>query len=771
MPGPFWCRALVALALGGSCLAAADDRPSVASTTVEVQFVFSFENSEGPGAELPPLEGSLELVPATRDVGPLSLSIVPGDEIRSALREDGIWRAELKADGFWSPGTVIAPRPGTERTTIEIPIWRASHIVGELRPPKGDEIPERVSLRFWSPPTGTEGEALGEQTTRCPVDSEGGFACTVPAVKLDLAVRAAGFISRYFWGLTPPPGGNLGLGILSLRKGASLTGWAEVEDGRLTEKESLARLIPRLAPGGGVGQLEARLRSTTTTRKLQKNGFFHFDGVPPGSYVLAVEHPGYATAQRAPVEIYPDAETRLPEPVILHRPLDLEFVLSPPTDWRGKPWNLEIFRAAEYSGGFDERPSFSGVLDATGRKILRGQSPGLYSVTVSDSTGNRLFAERGLIVETEADALIPIEIDLIAIEGEVSLGEEPLQADLFFGGRHGAQRVAVPSDEDGFFEGFLPREGIWRVTVEAAETEIDAEVHVDVRDGRRLEIKLPDTEAFGRVVDQEGQPVVGARVSLSAPSGPSFSKRSETDGEFSFRGFPAEPVELVARLRGSTGTRSSDGVLVPIQESLPAGPIELVLRHGTRRFSGKVLSPRGAVAGAQLWIEPAVPGLGSPAVTRSGLDGGFAAEVPERADRLRVVIMPPGHALETVVVSATDEPALLDVAEIGGTLEVAWSLGEEERLDGVQVVVLQEGQPVPMQWLGAWSRGHGYSPEEGCLIAPQMALGSYRACVFKPKTTTGVLQAGGNWLDALEGCVDGYLSYGETLRLEVVAAD
>jgi hypothetical protein len=291
-------------------------------------------------------------------------------------------------------------------------------------------------------------------------------------------------------------------------------------------------------------------------------------------------------------------------------------------------------------------------------------------------------------------------------------------------------------------------------------------VRIEVRAERTIEIEIPDTELFGRVVDERGQEVENARVSLATPSGSAFSERSDADGGFSFRGFPPEPVEVVARVREAGRSVSSDTVMMPVHEALPAGPVELVLRHSTRVFSGTVVSPRGAVAGAQVQVEPAVPGLGPPTIARTELDGSFTAEVPERADALRLTVLPPGFAFETFVVSAAQEPAVLEVDELGGSLEVAWDSGDDVFLDGRQVIVLREGQPVASHLLLAWQRGQGHAAEPGRFTLPRMSLGTYGVCWLDPRTSIGALRAGGSWLDALEGCASGYLGYGETLRLE-----
>jgi len=756
--GLFFCLISVGSAM-------ADSETSAISST-RIHFELTPGQSLAISGGTLPVEGTLTLTPATRDAEPIALAVSPGQELVAEVPANSLWRARLEAPGFWSPATVVAPRPGSREEVIPIPIWRVGRIAGEVRVEDNEPRPEKLTATFSSPPGSSVDQPLGKHSVDCPVDAKRRFVCELPELEIDLSLRARGFISHYFWSVEVKADEDLPLGPLKLKRGASLAGWAVAPEGELREGEGTARLFRRTSPGGGVGSVEERLRKTALEEKLRENGFFHFEGIAPGSYALEVEHPGFANAQLAPVEIYPDAETRLGEPLELRAPVTLEIAVSPARDWRGQPWQLQVSRASVYSSNFDSRPLFDQPILDGGIVRIPDQSPGLYAIFIQTAAGDRVYHDRNWIVDNEADAVRRVALEFVEIQGEVRWGDEPLAAKIFFGGRHGAMRAALKADDEGQFEGILPREGLWRVVVVAEEAEIEAELRVEVRSGERLEIELPDTEVFGRVVDRQGRPVTGARVGLSAPSGSGHGASSGEDGEFTFRAVPAKVVALNASIQSRGGTLMSDTVVTPVEESIPAGPFELRLRHGTKPFSGRVFSARGPVAGATVWAEAVTPGLGGPGVARTGLDGGFNIQIPDRANQLRVTVLPPGHSLQVFVVDAAAEPVVFEVHDVGGLLEISWAADEEAQIAGRQVVVLQGGQLIANQLLLDWARGHGELPVPGNFRIPRLALGEYTVCFHDPGAAGRAVGAGASWLDALQGCQTGYLGYGQELRLE-----
>jgi hypothetical protein len=182
------------------------------------------------------------------------------------------------------------------------------------------------------------------------------------------------------------------------------------------------------------------------------------------------------------------------------------------------------------------------------------------------------------IVRYPEDGERKIEIDLVMVSGRVRLGDEPLAATLWFGGRHGVPQVTFESGEDGTFQGILPRDGQWLLEIEALEPRIQSHAKVEVRPDRHgraeVEIAVPDTLLFGKVVDDQGKPANHADL-LVGDEIDSLHLTAGDDGAFEFRALPPGIVLLSARRASPEGLASSDRVLVPLAEDTPTGPIEL----------------------------------------------------------------------------------------------------------------------------------------------------------------------------------------------------
>ncbi len=741
--------------------------PAATESGIEIEVLLELDLRGGQlasGAVWPPLEGALTLTSAGADGESRRVPITASDGIVARLPERTVWRVAAEVDGYWSPGVVLTAGIGAGPSSRAVPLWPMGHLTGRIRLADDGDLPEELTARFASPPLTPEG-VIPQATVACPVAEGGRWTCALPAGTVDLGLRAPGFVAHYSWGLKIPPGGTRSMeGALILRRGASVIGRVEVSEGKLAPEHATARLLPRVGPGGGASRLKQRLERTAASAAVHKNGFFQFAGITPGSYVAAVEHPGFATARLFPVEVFPGAETRLETPLVLRPPLTLELQISPQHDWLESPWNVTVLRASEHSAGFDDRPLHRGPAP-DGRIRLPEQAPGRFSVHVADSTGNRFFHDPNVVVEGPDDAIQRIEIELVAVRGVLLLGEEPLAGTVWFGGRHGAERVRMDTTADGELAGLLPHGGTWTVEVEAAQPVLEAKLEVEIRDDDALEIRLPDTELFGRVVDEVGQPVPGARVSLSTPERHGSGAASGSEGEFWFRGFPAGQVVVSARISQGEQLRYSDSTRLPAQETLPVGPVELRLRHRTRELSARVVSVRGPVAGARVHLQPLEPPAGPGSRSHTELDGTFSAQVPHDAVLVRAIVLAPGHALQAFTVPVADEAPELWVAEVGGTLDISWPADPEALPTGAEVILLQNDHLLASSLLHQWARGHGRNLENGRLLVPNLAPGAYRLCLRIPAKVGAALAAGRRWEEALSGCSAGYLAHGSSLSL------
>ncbi|MEM8962415.1 MAG: carboxypeptidase-like regulatory domain-containing protein [Acidobacteriota bacterium] len=680
------------------------------------------------------------------------------EERRLSIPDDGVltprlpvpssWRLAAEVPGWWSPTKTVTLRTGDEKLARRLVLRPATRTVGKLVVEDGESLPTELTIRML-PVDGLSG------STECAVVETGRFDCAIPAGRLDLALHADGFVPHYRWQAEARVDEVLDLETLSLKRGASLAGWVETET-RVEDTPISVRLAPRVAPS--TQGRPNRVRDATLEVVADRRGFFQLAGITAGSYSLEAEGPERTTATLGPIEVWPDSETLLREPLVLQPPTDLELSISPRVDPRGEPWRARVYRLSDF-GEIAEQASFDGSATKNGRVTVSDQHPGRFFVTLLDASGNAVWSDFGVELTGPDDAVKEIDLTLINIVGELRLGDEPIEATLYFGRKHGALSVEMNADEEGAFSGTLPRSGRWTVQVEAPKQSIETftstEVEPDAEGEATVSLTLPDTYLHGRVTHESGEPASDARVSVLGVAG-QISTRSENDGSFAFRALPADSIAIRATGRDRT---SCSPQTVDVLEDVPTGPIELVLRDAMP-VSGRVLSHRGPVAGATVTIAPLGGARGD--TVQTGLDGTFRALVSSDADRAGVTVSPPGFPLKAFDMAIEPTPVALYVSDEGGTLEVALPDNPEGRV----LTVWQDGVLLPTGALVRWAMGHGIPPryDARLLIYPRMAQGTYRAClghaeVLEPSEVE-------SWTDR-STCASGFLGLGDVLSLSL----
>lgn len=717
------------------------------------------------------LKGDLSLRPAEDNGSEIVLPLpVDGGILETRLPEKSSWTLSLKSPGFWAPREIVTMGEAGGVKQYVLSLWPLARLSGSIRMMDQGELPPReITARISTSASGSKALVVPRIEVACPVDEKGAWICELPAGVFDISFRAGSFVPSYRWGLNLRAGETSALGVLEMRKGASLAGWVEVEEGKIDPATCVARLSPLSGPGRTTPTAEERLKEVFLERKVGKDGFFQIDGVAPGSYQLEIRQPGHAPARAFPLEVWEGSETLLRQALLLRRPLEISVIIEPSLDWRGKPWQVTVHRKSDFSGSIEGTPAFHGFAGPEGRIKVAGQAPGRFVVQVADSLGNNLHHERDLPIEHAGEAQQVIRVDVIAVQGRVTLGKEPLAATLWFGGRFGAVRVKMISDEDGELEGVLPRGGSWSVEVRASDPKLDTEAKVNVepdpKGDAKVEIRLPNTYVFGKVVDESGRPIAHASVDCGLLDG-AVAVESGENGEFDLYAVPEGRAQLSATFESrSEGSLTSDVVMVDVSDSVPVGPMNLVLRK-TRLLQGRVQSPRGPVAGAMLRVIPHHPPLGSASRTRSELDGSFSLRVDGKAESMLAVVSPPGHALQVFEVPVKNEPVVLNVSPDGGTLEVAlpFSVKDSEQA----FFIWQNRLPLDLGALVFWSEGHGIRFEdEAGLHIPRLAPGDYEVC-YGPLTFSDHHELA-DWKSRTATCASGFLGNGATLRLNLKA--
>lgn len=469
-----------------------------------------------------------------------------------------------------------------------------------------------------------------------------------------------------------------------------------------------------------------------------EEGAFAVDALPPGTYDLVAERPGF------PESRLENVTTGTREAVILLTPgVALEGVL---VDEFGVPVPDIALTLDPVAASVTLPFPGASELTRTARQIL--EEPAV--LAVSDELGAFEFSSvaRGSYwLDILATGFLPVRRPVEVGEDAVSVGVVRLERGESIGGRIGGQagqpiagasvsafpenlslfsvgsavgdlvngRGQVLSDASGHFRISGLTAGQYRVIAQATGHGARMEEHV--RTGEEaLEITLePGIDIAGRIVDDvTSEPLADVRVSASGVRG-----RSTRDGEFLLAGVPPRDPRIqplgdfggrrgrrgaaaapsgddaasgvsgdrFIRIRAAAAGYQDERVLVVIAET--GKPVEIRMRRKIR-LHGLALDPQGEpVAGALLRLVPGdarAPILSEGLVfldaSVSGMDGEFALDVPFEGREVSILA---SHPLYATTPSDLVDPAAHDAehpVEIrlaqGGTVRGVVTDGQQE---------------------------------------------------------------------------------------------
>lgn len=239
------------------------------------------------------------------------------------------------------------------------------------------------------------------------------------------------------------------------------------------------------------------------------------------------------------------------------------------------------------------------------------------------------------------------------------MGKEPLRARLVFGGRHSNISIPFESDEDGAFEGELPRLGEWRLLVTAATPKLERELRVEVRrlpqaEHASLTVALGRSRISGEVVTEKGDPVAEGLIDLNV--GGSLEQHRFSAGTFSIEG--VEPGRVL--LRAASGEGWSEPVTAHLTEDDDAPPVRLVVKR-VRRLEGRVLDVTGRpiVGALVVQADPARYPFGAMR-TRTDVEGAFSFIAPQGAPEAGLAVVVRGLPADVYSVCASLAGGCLD---------------------------------------------------------------------------------------------------------------
>jgi hypothetical protein len=729
--------------------------PGIADTvSVEIRFgVASLEtsstNDRALGTGVVALRPVLETDRGTSPTEPQRIAI-PGKTIVE-LSRPGLWQVEVVSPGFWSE-----PEPiwvDGEGVSSEILLWPTGGLKGQLSmPTRSDETPSvlRVAFRGERKSKHTSRQLTGE--VQCPVvDSH--WRCEIPAGTMDLRIKAPGHVSDFFWSQQIEQGQDLDLGMVKPRDGASIFGWVERMDGARPAPSTQIIAEPLARRSSHLGQELGRL--VPTTGSIDGRGFFQITGVTPGSYSVVARDGVHADARMFPVLVFENADVELRRSLVLAPPRMLNVVVNPPTDSLERPWHVRLYRTG--SNPANLLPEAEGQATGLNEWAWKDLGEGTYVIKVLDG-------EQAIWHSTEVglggeDLLHFVDIDSVPVVGELTLGDVPLQASVWFGGRRGSTRVELISDEEGRFQGLLPKEGDWTVEVVADRPRAHRFLEsVEVRrtggSGKAyVELSLPATFVGGEVVDSAGHAVPNAIViamSLENLERP-FYERTDKQGEFEFRGLAVGEVLLMAE---APGMATEGWIRVHLLDRNSSAQERLVL-HPIVEVQGRVVSPSGPVAGATIDAVPVqspVAGV-SPVIT--GTQGRFTARVPPGTTEVFVRVAAPGFAFRISRRPVQlGEETVFHVNQYGGELVLTVGEMPASGFSGKKLILLHKGGFVGSPQLLAWAAINGARQTDMReIVVPNLESGEYSACMLTHQELAQLYTGVGS----LESCVLGFL--------------
>lgn len=668
----------------------------------------------------------LRLVPQKSSQEPRVVSLpVPGEVVLD-LAEGMAWQVLTESTELWSAPQWIAPAAGTTEA-VSLRLHPAAFLTGTLRASEPERL-SSVDLRIEASP-GRPSLHLPMTLIPCPVQQER-FRCTVPAGRLDLRVRAAAFIPAYLWDIEVKAGEEKNLGSFSLKTGASVAGWVRTEDGKAVADARILLEPEALGIPDAIPQARA-LKAMALEVQTNGRGFFQVKDASPGMATVVVEKEGLAKLSRARIEVRPGLESLILDPLILTQPLTFHLTLEPPSSSAGVPWTVSLNRMSEVAG-VPGPEVYRGQAGPDGTWLQKGLSPGKYRVSVLEGTEPRLLEDVELLAGRSDFFFSLLGVQ---VRGRVLLGDEPVKVVLWFGGQSAPLRASFASDEEGSFEGLLPKEGTWDVEVVYEEEDLKLRldpVEIRKRPGTShayVELRIPDTRLKGTVVDDRGQSVAGATVRVTPPRKRTSRKSTDAEGGFEFRGLPAGELLVQAE----EGDRESDWVQARLEEERESAPLRLVL-SGRVAVHGRVFSRQGPVPGARVTgtadLGEAGAASGDQAVT--GPAGEFTLKLPGGTRLLHLSILAPGYATRMMTALLGDQTVLeIPVEPVGGTLVFdfgKWTVTDVLRSGGG--LVAHGGSFVPLGGALRWAQIlREPQPDPHRLILPNMEAGEYLICI------------------------------------------
>jgi hypothetical protein len=605
-------------------------------------------------SDLPPLRARAVPVASAADAGaaPVEQSLAGGvGEL--ALGGSGPWTVSVEGEGVWAAPLDVASQDLGGGAIVEV--YPSSALRASFDRAAAGRLPDQITVQLW-----WQGAEERETALTRPAVVDGAFSIAVPATLLDVRVAIPGKVPVYRWGVEAKPGSSVNLGTLPLTQGGSVAGF--VVDGATGLPLPGAEVLVDTRAGGpppSVADLERRsalARQATT----DAHGFFQVLGVEAGRYRVSVTARDRAPTLLEGIGVDRDAETLLDRVEVLP-PATVTVLVIPGLDPLGGRWRVTLVPHDVDGPAQPARVE----CDSAGRCVLIGVAPGPYRILIVDSIGSRFGLVERLV---RGDLTEEVDLDLVRVEGDVTLRGDPVVASVRLSGGEG-QEVTLVSDEEGRLSGWVTRPEQPRLDLRVTCDKPGIvrrmrDVEVDLGDEvLRLSLELGGVTVHGTVVDHTGMKVEAAKVRLAGVDERVFHEcRSEPDGSFVVEGVEEGRYLLTASHR-TAGVSDDEELDTRDFASAEITGVVVTLKP-SRSLSGRVVYG-GGVPGAKVV-------LADQCQTVTDVEGRFRCEVPAAPRAAVATVKAPSAVLWSGAVALDGEEVVITLPTgAPGTLVVA----------------------------------------------------------------------------------------------------
>lgn len=634
----------------------------------------------------------------------------------------GAWTLTSSAADKWIAPAAIDVTNASQ--TIAAQVFDTGGISGRIE--SKEKVPPSIGVTFEAP-------NVPHVEVQCPV-VDARWTCAAPAITADVRLHIPGFVSRYVWSAKIERGKNTDTGALAFKRGASLIGRTELARGL---RANVAEAEVTLRPRGEVRNVPSPFHLHP-----RANGFFQFDGVPPGQFELTAKLRNMTTDTRR-VTIVDGYEAQLRSPLVLDTPKHADVLVAPPLDPWLRPWSIEAFRIVD-DGHLESAGSAQTLGD--GRWSSPPLRSGSYRFAVSDHNGGLWTIDEAQI--DGADISRTVVIPVAALTGTVHLGEKPIAADLTF--ESGSSSIRAHSDESGTFHGFIAasQDEKWSVKVESKPLLISrtiSDIHfIKHDDCNELEatLSLPTTSIGGTVVSDDGSPVARAIVEVSQRGGAGDFVQTQTiGGAFTLNG--VEPGDYLIRAE-SYDLRASDALPITVAQNGDNDDVKLVVKP-KHDIQVSVDSPAGPIPAAKVWLVATDRPSSVTYPVTTDARGMATALLPPGSRAFDVKVDAPGFSVDQFHVEFERARLSIHMEQNGGQLRLVLPAPNYEA-DAPQALLVHKGAVFSAYSYGAF--------------APDVDPGVWTLCVVPASQRMNIAMQSSS-----QGCTSGTLASHGTLTL------